>query len=272
MVGPDYFSVDYAINPYMQDQSGELNKVNISQAKIEWQNLKNTYEKLGFEVSVIPAVKNLPDMVFAANQSFVYWRREDKNPSVILSSMRSSHRAPEVEYFEEWYRLQDYNVHRLETVGAFEGTGDALYHPAREVLFGGYGPRTDKEVYEEINMRSGLRVVPLELKSAHFYHLDTCFTILNKDTVALVKEAFTSEGLKSIEKEFLHIIEINKAEALNYFAGNAHAVKEEYVILHPEAHDFETKLKDRGFKIINAPTYEFMKSGGSVFCLKMQCW
>ena len=40
MVDPQYFDVAYAINVHMQDENGNLNKIDKALAKKQWQQLK----------------------------------------------------------------------------------------------------------------------------------------------------------------------------------------------------------------------------------------
>ena len=86
MVDPEYFDVVYVINPHMKDQVG---KVDHKKARVQWKALRTVYEKLGFPVEVLPGVPGLPDMVFAANQSFPFVTSEGKK-KVILSRVLST--------------------------------------------------------------------------------------------------------------------------------------------------------------------------------------
>ncbi len=268
MVSPDYFNVEYAINPYMTTEDGKLQKVDVQKAHSQWNKLKDTYTRLGFSVEVIPGVQGLPDMVFTANQSFPFWDSEKNKPSVILSNMRSPYRNPEVCFFEDYYSKNNYDVFYLEK-SSFEGNGDALIRPETKEIYGGYGFRTDKSVYQDIEKITGHKVFLLELKSEYFYHLDTCFSILGKDSVAIVKEAFTNDDLEIIRRSFNDVIEIDLREARENFAGNCHSPDGKHVLLHPGSEKFKTQLKKKGFEIIEIDTSEYIKSGGSVFCMKM---
>lgn len=268
MVSPEYFDVEYAINPYMTSDDGKLQKIDRKKAQDQWQKLKEIYSQLGYSVEVISGAQELPDMVFAANQSFPFWNESKNCPSVIISKMRSKFRQPETTFFEEYYSQNNYEVFRMEKF-SFEGNGDALIRPGTREIYGGYGFRTDKNVYEEVHSLTRYEVFPLELQNEYFYHLDTCFSFLGKDTVAIVKEAFTQEGLSLISQKFNKIIEIDLSEAKNNFAGNCHCPDGKNVILHPGSEKFKRQLLELGFNIIETETSEYMKSGGSVFCMKM---
>ena len=97
MVTPNHFDVLYVINPHMKGNVGNIDK---DLARQQWHHLKQCYEDLGFPVHIIQGQPNLPDMVFAANQSFPYVDNQN-NKVVIISRMASQHRVPEVEFFAQ---------------------------------------------------------------------------------------------------------------------------------------------------------------------------
>lgn len=267
MVHPHYFDVEYSINPYMTDAEGNLNKVDRSLAVIQWQNLKTAYERVGLKVFVLDGVENLPDMVFAANQSFPFLKNGQK--SVVLSRMRSVYRQNEVQFFKKFYQQQGYEIYELSEEMSFEGNGDALIQPGTQSIWGGYGYRTDLKVYDQLARITGYHVHPLRLQSEYFYHLDTCFAILNHNTVAYVPAAFDVNGVQLIQQKFQKTIEIHETEARSFFAANCHSPDGHHVFLHPGAERFKTSLKNQGFVPVELNTSEYMKSGGSVFCMKM---
>src|SRR6185312_12702860 len=91
MVRPNGFRVDYAINPYMLDEKGQLKKVDQALAMRQWENLKRTFESLGQTVDVIEGDPEFPDMVFSANQTLPYFDRQGRQ-CVLLSRMHAEQR------------------------------------------------------------------------------------------------------------------------------------------------------------------------------------
>ena len=63
MSSPEYFKVEYSINPWMVEGVN----VDLDLAKQQWDNLKLTIEKAGAMVEVVPPNENYPDLVFTAN-------------------------------------------------------------------------------------------------------------------------------------------------------------------------------------------------------------
>ncbi|KAA0210870.1 hypothetical protein FBQ84_02600 [Ignavibacteria bacterium CHB1] len=268
MCPPDYFTVEYEGNMFMDLK----NPPDIRKAKEQWNNLKLIYTKLGFEVILIPPAKGFPDMVFTANQSFPFVNENGKL-QVILSKMKNSQRKDEVKYFKDFYEQRGYEILNLpEEIEFFESMGDAIMDYKRNIIFGGYGQRSQREAYRIIENYTGLEVVTLELINPYLYHLDTCFSILDNNNVVIDETAFSSDDLKKIQSYFKNVIVIDRKENMNSFACNCHCPDGKNVIVQSGADNFTHKLQTEGFNIIETDTSEFIKSGGSVFCMKMMLW
>ncbi|MDT5147208.1 MAG: hypothetical protein QOC58_1853, partial [Mycobacterium sp.] len=67
MTPPTFFAVEYAINPWMDTTT----PVDIDVATAQWQDLYQTYARLGHSVDLVEPVPGLPDMVYAANGGFI---------------------------------------------------------------------------------------------------------------------------------------------------------------------------------------------------------
>lgn len=270
MVEPTYFSVDYVINPHME---GNIGRVDKKIARQQWEYVRNAFEDIGLNLNVIEAQPDLPDMVFSANQSLPFISKRG-NREVIMSIMNSEHRKGEVPYFEQWYRQKGFLVHHLDhrTTESFEGMGDAIWHPGKRLLWGGYGFRTSKTAYEQISSRFNVPVVILELNHPSFYHLDTCFCPLDENSVMIFPDAFTENSLKMIREGFDNVFEADQHEAEKLFCCNACCPDGKTVIIHPGAENINGQLSNAGFNIVEADTGEFLKSGGSVFCMKLLHW
>ena len=269
MVNPKYFTVEYAINPHMLDESGNIHKVDEELAKSQWQELKSSYEQIGLKVHQVAGVESLPDMVFSANTSFPYLDANGKK-HVVASQMHSKFRKAEVEHIMKWYQKNDYQIHHLNNDLDFEANGDALLHS--KWILGGYGFRTSLEIYNELSELTKLPVIALELISDKFYHLDTCLSIIDHETIAIVKEGFAPHSLKLLETLYKNIIYIDYREAIDSFAANCHCPDSKNVFLHDKCPVFKKKLEDHGLRVHGLNTSEYMKSGGSVFCMKMMVY
>lgn len=269
MVRPTYFSVDYVINPHM---SGNVDKVDKIKAYREWEAVRDAFNSFGLQVQEIEGQPGMPDMVFCANQALPFIDNEG-NKKVIMSIMYSEQRKGEVAYLEQWYRQKGYQINHIdhEDVKAFEGMGDAIWHHKKRLLWGGYGFRTSLKAYDYISKKFNVPVITLELKNPNFYHLDTCMCILDEDSVLIYPKAFTGEGLAMIYAAFKNIIEAGDEDAKNRFACNATSDGKN-VIIQKGSVKIINKLKSLGFNVNEVETHEFIKSGGSVFCMKCLVW
>lgn len=272
MLHPRHYKVSYAINPHMVDSQGKLHEVDSSKAVQQWKNLVKVFEKCGLDVEIMDSQAHLPDMVFAANQSFVFWNESLQRPEVLLSNMHFEERKKEVPYFEEFFRTQDYTVHKVPRELSFEGTGDAIFDSERGLIFCGYGFRSHKSMPSRLVELTNYPCVPLELCNSHYYHLDTCFAPLNKHEVVIVDEAFTDESLDMIYAAFENVIHVDHIEGKSSLAANLFCPNGKDVIIDQRNTKLIKQLADRNYKMHAVDTGEFLKAGASVFCLKLFLW
>src|ERR1700722_20457437 len=67
MTSPDFFAVEYAINPWM-DVAAPVDR---RAAALQWESLYRTYLSLGHTVDLVRPEPGLPDMVYAAHCEFI---------------------------------------------------------------------------------------------------------------------------------------------------------------------------------------------------------
>ena len=270
MTSPDHFDVAYVINPHMQ---GNVGDVDTDRARAQWDTLRDTYDRLGVEVAVLAGVPDLPDMVFCANQTLPYLTPGGEQ-GVVLSRMHAPQRKPEVEHYRRFFSGEGYEVHGLDPdlPGDFEGMGDAIWHPGRYLLWGGYGYRTDAQVYDRLGEKLGFPVLTLSLTDPDFYHLDTCFCPIDEQTVLVYPGAFDEADYETVRAHFPRVIEAPEEEARSLFACNAHSPDGEHVIIQAGCTRTNDLLRAGGYTVVEVQTDEFLKSGGSVFCMKLMYW
>lgn len=267
MVRPDNFRIEYKINPYMTDENGDLKDVDQSKSVAQWDALLSAFVGLNLKVKTLESHEDYPDMIFVANQSFPFLSNE--GPALLMSKMYSPQRQGEVPYIQNWAQDHGLKIFEFESDLNLEGTGDMIWDPYNKKVFGGYGYRTDLSVYNEVEKIIDRQVIRLQLTTPNFYHLDTCFSVLNKDTVLAVDEAFDDESNQRIRSHFKNIISISGKEARETFVGNCFCPDGKNIVTHPLYKETKNKLEKLGFNIIEVDTSEYMKAGGSVFCLKL---
>ena len=225
-------------------------------------NLKEIYESIGFKVVIVPGKKDLPDLVFMANQLIT------TKENVIFSKMNYEQRVPEVEYLKEHFSFDNF----IQADMTFESMGDCLEDYDGKRFFCGYGFRTKKEVYDQIQSYLSGEKIYLELINHNYYHLDTCLSIVNKEIAFYVKSAFSEDGIKALNNCFSKLVAVDEDEAMRFLACNAHCPDGKNIIVEKNALRMQESAKSLGLVVHTADTSEFLKSGGSIFCLKNQCW
>ena len=278
MCTPEFYTIVDVKNVHMQNQKGNVNK---EKANIQWDAIRNTYlafknQKLIDEVYVIDGVDSLEDMVFVANQSFpwVMWNGEK---IALMSRMRFENRQNEIPYIEDFYKDHGYKIVELQSKYHFEGMGDMVAHPGKRLLYGGYGFRSEKQVYDEISRTLDVPIITLELINENHYHLDTCFLPLNHTEVLIAPDAFTPESIAIIRRMFEGVYEIPDTEAIEGFACNAHIIyganrATSGAIIQKNNPVALNIIQQSANIVAEVETSEYIKSGGSVFCLKMMVY
>jgi len=268
---PAYFDVAYVINPHMAHHVGTVDH---DTARRQWEALRDAYASLGVHPEILEGVQGLPDMVFCANQTLPFYRPADATRGVVLSRMHAPERQAEVPHFARFFEQHGYEVHRLpESLDTnFEGMGDAIWHPEHHLLWGGYGFRTERPAYAAISEMLDVPVLTLRLDDPDFYHLDTCFSVLDARSVLIYPDVFDAEGRALIDRFFDTVIEAPDDEARRLFACNAHCPDGEHVLIQAGCTVTNERLRSAGFSPIELDTSEFLKSGGSVFCMKLMIW
>ncbi|MDH5552460.1 MAG: arginine deiminase-related protein [Nitrosomonas sp.] len=258
MCPPDYFGVEYNINPWM---TNNLGRVDAKLAKQQWHNLFETLSQYA-KIEQIEPQPQLPDMVFTANAGLV------KGNSFIPSHFRHPERCPEETHFRAWFSSKGYHLVALASDICFEGEGDALRQPDSNRLWMGYGFRTDPEAQDLLNILFP-QCTSLKLVDPRFYHLDTCFCLLPGGQVMYYPGAFSQDSRQTIEAHFAtkDRIEVDEENAL-YFVCNA-IVADNNLILNHASPSLISTLAALGYRTTLTPVSEFLKAGGGTKCLAL---
>ncbi|MBO0879897.1 MAG: N-dimethylarginine dimethylaminohydrolase, partial [Mycobacterium sp.] len=250
MTAPTYFAVDYAINPWMDTTA----PVDPAVAVAQWENLHDTYHRLGHVVDLVDPVAGLPDMVYAANGGLI------ANSTAVVARFKYSQRQGESDAYAEWMRAHGYVP--IHTRHVNEGQGDLL--PVGGMVLAGMGFRTDPRAHAEVAEIIGLPVVSLQLVDPRFYHLDTALTVLDDTTIAYYPPAFAECSRAQLEMLFPDAIEVTSADA---YVFGLNAVSDGRHVVHPAAAvGFAEQLSQAGFVPIGVEMSELLKGGGSVKC------
>ncbi|MCE9635219.1 MAG: amidinotransferase [Planctomycetes bacterium] len=262
---PDDFDVIDVKNPYMAGQVGQVDR---TLARRQWEALVTAFRDAGLRVERVPPTTACEDMVFTANQTFTGIDGAGK-PLCLLSHMRHESRRREVPAFGEWFRARGWRIDDpTPATSLFEGGGDALWHPGRRAIWMGRGFRSSPGVDAVLAAAFEVPVFSLRLVDERFYHLDTCLSAIDEHTALIFPAAFDAQGLALLHRVFPRVVEVPEHEAERAMACNAAAFRGRYVVIERRAESTARKLQALGYRVLSVDTSEFMKSGGSVFCMK----
>ncbi|MFC0544617.1 dimethylargininase [Kutzneria chonburiensis] len=259
MCRPEYFTVEYSINPWMDPSCAVDTRVAVEQ----WTALKETYEALGHKVELIDPEPGLPDMVFAANSGTVI------DGVVLGSRFRAEQRAAEADHFRRWFLRNGYRDVTMPT-SINEAEGDFAW--TGTVLLAGTGFRTDPGAHAEAQEVLGVPFVSLRLVDPRYYHLDTALFVLDdrsaRPEICYYPDAFSAGSQRVLRRLFPDAVLATAADAeclgLNGVSDGHN------VVLPVEATALGSRLADRGYQPVYVDISELRKSGGGPKCCTME--
>lgn len=260
MCPPDFFEVDYVINPWMDGHAGSLDR---DLARRQWDGLRAAIAESA-EVVLLQPQPGLPDLVFTANAGFVHGRR------AVPSHFMPHERRPEEPYLRAWFEAEGFEVRVLPDNVAFEGAGDALIDRGGPWLWAGYGFRTEIEAHEYLRRWFDLEIVSIRLTDPRFYHIDTCMCPLDGGYLLYHPPAFDELSRAEIERRVPAARRIPVGvEDAGHFACNAVNIGRQ-VFMNRARAELVAQLEAHGFEVLQLPLSEFLKAGGSAKCLTLK--
>ncbi len=270
MSAPEHFEVSYRINPWMQPSQWSVSREKLAgDAKRGWNQLKQTYERLGARIEVQQPVAGLPDMVFTANAAVVLDRK------VLLARFLCAERRGEEAHnrrFFEALRARGVVDQIVDPPAGqfFEGAGDAIWDATRRLIWTGYGQRSSRDMFRAIEEVYGVPAIALELIDPRFYHLDTCFCVLSGGDVLWYPAAFSPSAASEV-REIVgedKLIEANDEDAF-HLGVNSVCIGREVVMCSASAATLAT-LAARCYHVNIVPLDSFNRSGGAAYCLTLR--
>ncbi|WP_203567722.1 dimethylargininase [Aestuariimicrobium ganziense] len=253
MCPPTHFTVDYAINPWMDPER----PVSTPRALEQWHTLRRAYLDLGITVETIEPLPGLPDMVYAANGAFVL------DGIAYGARFKHSERAGEGPAYLA--ALEDLGFETRQPRFINEGEGD--FRLVGDQVLAGHGFRTCPEAHCEVSRIFDREVTSLRLVDPRYYHLDTALAVVG-ESVAWLPAAFDESSQTVVRRRFPEAIEVSADEAaalgLNVF-GDGHAV-----VMTDRAPQFAAALRSHGHQVVEVDLSELLLGGGSVKCCTLE--
>ena len=92
--------------------------------------------------------------------------------------------------------------------------------------------------------------------------------VVDEGTALVHLAAFSAESRARLRESFPRLLEVDGEEAVGALACNAAAFFGTHVVIDRRARKTAERLDALGYEVKTVDTGEFLKSGGSVFCLK----
>ncbi|MFF2631672.1 dimethylargininase [Microbacterium sp. NPDC058021] len=263
MCRPEHFTVSYRINPWMEPDR----PTDTAKALRQWQDLHDTYVRLGHEVELIDPVPGLPDMVYTANGGFIIDGR------ALGVRFRVPERRGEERPFMQWFADHGFDV--VEPVEVQEGEGDFLL--VGDTILAGTGFRSVGDSHREVAEVFGREVVSLRLVDPRFYHLDTAIAVLDpvegpggveRATIAYLPTAFDEASRAILAERYPDAILVDDADGAVFGLNTASDGRN--VIVSPRAVGFIAQLRERGYVPVTVDLSELLLGGGGIKCCTLE--
>ncbi|MDG4790848.1 amidinotransferase [Micromonospora sp. WMMD1102] len=251
---PEYFTVEYAINPWMDTDTPVDRELAVKQ----WHGLREALLGLGHTVHELHPEPGLPDMVYAANGAFVV------DGTVYGARFRHPQRTAEAAAHRAFY--DEHGWPFVAPAEINEGEGDFAYLPAAHggLILAGYGFRTELAAHAEAQEALGRPVVSLRLVDPRFYHLDTALAPLDDGNIAYFPPAFSVAAQRVLAQLFPDAVLADEVDA---FAFGLNLVSDgRHVVLNSEASGMAAKVAAAGHLPVPVELAELKKGGGSIKC------
>jgi N-dimethylarginine dimethylaminohydrolase len=251
MCPPEFYDAAYETST----RRNYKHHINFSLAKIQWELLyKLLNDQIGVHIELIKPIKGLSAAVFTANGGLV------SGQTVFKSNFRNKERQPESLFFADWFKERGYDVIALPKAYFFEGEADVVI--TGPYILCGYHQKTDLQAYVQISEALGKTLIPLELKDERFYHLNSGFCYLNKDSALLYPHAFEPNSLKFLKNVIKNVITVTLEEALNGCCSSIVIGKK--LIMPSLCQRTIQMMKLLGYQVFEVDISEYTKAGNGL--------
>jgi len=271
MCAPQWYDVDYVINPWM---AGNLHRPSRDLAFSQWRELHQHLQSIA-DVRLIPAIPGSPDMVFVGHTAVV------QHGIAAVSSFAHPQRQSEEQPLRRWLEAHGFLLWDTPRETAFEGEGDVLFDTDGRHLWAAHGVRTCRSAHRHIADAWHVPVTSLHLVDPRFYHLDTCFTPLHGPTgsgteapgagyLLYYPGAFDGPSLEAIEQAYpaSRRIAVSEHDATHMACCALNLGRS--VFTGEISTELATRLFDAGFDVVQLELSEFIKGGGGARSLALR--
>ncbi len=251
------YQVAWAINPHMKIGAADSTKACAQHA-----GLVRALREAGARVLRVPFLHAAYDSVFMKDSAILVER--DGRARALPTTFRHPERRGESAARARHLARAGFTL-APPLATALEG-GDVHVVAHRGIALLGHGVRSERASSEGLSQFLGYGVIPLELRDANLFHLDTALTVLSDDTLVYCREAFTPAALRTLEAlRFRQLRAVSYLEATR-FSINVVEVRGA-VVTGTESEETAALWRSLGRRVITAPLDQFHLAGGSAACL-----
>ena len=222
---PFSYSASCPNNVWMHELGDEERTVDRTKAMSQFAQVYRHMAADAF-VFLLPTPKGctLQDLVFTANLGIVLEHVPGRD-MVVLSNYSSAPRVGETAVGEQFFRSMGYTT--LVAPHKFEGEAE-LKHLYDNVYIGGYGIRSDRQVYDWMEEQFDMQIVKVRESDEYLYHLDcSIFPVTAEDTLVCTS-LFAKPEVQAMEK-VTNIIDVS-ADAC--YSGICNSVRHHNSVLN----------------------------------------
>ena len=225
--------------------------------------LVRALEAEGVRCRLVPPAQNLPDLSFTRDAVLMTpWGLLGLNPAV-------GHRGDEVAHILDSARNRGVPILGRIQEGTVEGGDVCILRPG-VVAIGWSGERTNERganalarIFEQRGWRSIL--CPFD---PHFLHLDTQFTLLDRNRAVACVDALDEAFLLEIQALGIELVPVS-FEEVQKLGGNLVSLGESRVLSSADNVRVNAELERLGYEVIAVDIDQFTRCGGGVHCLTM---
>jgi N-dimethylarginine dimethylaminohydrolase len=226
-----------------------------------------------------PQGQDLQDLIYTANLGIVLEHMPDRN-TVVISNYTSAARRGETPIGVKFFQDMGYDVHVAPA--KFEGEAE-LKHLHDNIYIGGYGIRSERETYDWMEEKFGMKVIKVREVDPYLYHLDCSIFPVTKENTLVCTELFSKKELAELSK-YTNIIPVTADEACsgicnsvrlpNQVINSSHihdlkAGTEDYKLELQKNRKLEDIVADLALEVSYFNLSEFHKSGALLSCMVM---
>ncbi len=251
------FRVAWTINPHMR-----VGAVNPMRARAQHAAFVDALRRAGANVTQLPFLHGAFDCVFMKDSAIL--ARTGESISALPATVHCAERANEPA--ARAAQLGRLGVHTAPPLATQLEGGDVVVIPHRRLALLGHGVRSEVASAPGLARFLGHAVIPLELRDAALFHLDTALAVLADDTLLLCEEAFTAAALRTIASlGFRRTVTVSTAEAMRFVLNFVEV--DETIVTGTESIAMAGVWTGLGRRCVVSPLDEFQLAGGSAACL-----